>query len=230
MDVTNLLYLTTELVFGFSALFIITKILGKTQIEQITPFDFISALVLGELLGNGIYNKKINLFFILYAMGLWALLIYVIEKTAQRYKGIRKTFDGQPLIIIRNGQIDYDVMKKEKLNVNELLSMLRKKDIFSIREVAYTILEPSGEISVIRKRPYDIPKNEDLNTPEKPVYMPITFIIDGEIIYDNLESSGYDKKWLEEELRNNNVDDINKVFYAEWKQDEGLHISYKKPT
>lgn len=68
---TNFLSLTIELLVGFFALLVLTKVLGKNQITQLTPFDFISALVLGELLGNAIYDKEIGLHYVLYAIVFW---------------------------------------------------------------------------------------------------------------------------------------------------------------
>lgn len=71
--------ITIELFFGFFVLLIATKILGKTQISQLTPFDFISAIVLGELVGNTIYDPEIKVWSILYAVLVWVVLIYTIE-------------------------------------------------------------------------------------------------------------------------------------------------------
>ncbi|MEJ8553778.1 DUF421 domain-containing protein [Tepidibacter sp. Z1-5] len=227
MNISHILNLTIELIIGFFALLMITKVLGKTQISQITPFEFISALVLGELVGNAIYDKDINIFYILYAVFLWALLLYIIEVITQKFKGTRKFFEGKPSIIIRNGQIDFNELKKEKLDINELQSLLRSKDIFSIREIQYAILETNGSISVLKKSKYDNPTNEDLNLSEKPVYLPVTFILDGEVLWDNVKACGFDEKWLEKQLHTNKMSKIKEILYAEWKKDEGLHIVQK---
>jgi uncharacterized membrane protein YcaP (DUF421 family) len=216
--------LTHELILGFFALLLITKILGKTQISQVTPFDFISALVLGELLGNAIYDKDINLFMILYAVFLWTFLIYMIEIVTQKFRKTRKFFEGSPSILIRDGQIDFEELKKERLDINELMSLLRGRDIFSVREVQYAILEPNGSLSILKKPKYDTPTKAELNLPNKTAYLPVAFILDTEIMEDNLKTCGLDEEWLQNELRNNGIDDINQVFFAEWKCDEGLHI------
>jgi uncharacterized membrane protein YcaP (DUF421 family) len=224
LDISQIAHLILELVVGFIVLLIITKILGKTQIKQITPFDFISALVLGELLGNAIYDKDINLLFIIIALLVWGALIFTVEKIALKFKRTRKVLDGEPLIVIRNGQIDINILKKEKLNTNELLSLLRSKDVFSVREVEYAILEPSGSLSVLRKSQYSIPAIKEFNIEEKPVYLPVSFILDGEVLKENLKTSGFNLKWLEKELQKQGISKIKDVFYAEWKADEGLHL------
>lgn len=76
-------------IFGFFVLLIATKILGKTQISQLTPFDFISAIVLGELVGNTIYDPEIKVWSILYAVLVWVVLIYTIEVITQKFRGTR---------------------------------------------------------------------------------------------------------------------------------------------
>ncbi|SHK44413.1 Uncharacterized membrane protein YcaP, DUF421 family [Paramaledivibacter caminithermalis DSM 15212] len=224
MEIKFLGELTLQLILGFFALLLITKILGKTQISQVTPFDFISALVLGELLGNAIYDKDTNIFIFLYAVFLWTFLIYMIERITQKFRRTRIFFEGDPSILIRNGYIDFEQLKKEKLDINELMSLLRGRDIFSIREVKYAILEPNGSLSILKKAKYDTPTREDLNLINREVYLPVAFILDREIIFENLKACGLDEEWLKKELEANGINDINEVFFAEWKFDEGLHV------
>ncbi len=224
MDLSPFINLTLELSLGFIALLFITKLLGKTQISQVTPFDFISALVLGELLGNAIYDEDINLFYIFYALVLWTILIFIIEKVTQKLKGTRGLLEGKPAILIRHGKIDYNELKKERIDINELLSLLRQKEVFSVREIEYAILESSGSLSVLKKFQYSMPTNEDMNMPVKPVCLPITLIMDGEIIWDNIKEIGNDEKWLENQIKSSGVNRIEDVLYAEWKEDEGIYV------
>ncbi len=224
MEISFFLHLSLELILGFFVLLLITKILGKTQISQITPFDFISSLILGELLGNAIYDKDTNIFMILYAVFLWTFLIYMIEKTTQKHRRTRKFFEGSPSILVKNGEINFKELKSERLDINELMSLLRGRDIFSVREVQYAILEPNGSLSILKKPKYDTPTKEDLNLPYRPAYLPVAFILDKEVMWNNLKASGFDENWLKHQLKNHGIDSIEEVFFAEWKQDEGLHI------
>lgn len=220
----NMFHLSIELFGGFLALMLLTKLLGKTQMNQVTPFEFISSLVLGELVGNAIYDNDIHLWYILYAVIFWAILIYCNEKIAQKFNKSRIFLEGNPSILVRNGQIDFNMLKKENININELQSMLRLKDAFSVREVEYAILEPSGSLSVLKKSKYDNPTNEDLNLIEKPIYLPVAFILDGEILFDNLKNSGFNEVWLKKQLHSNGFGNVKDIFFAEWKEDEGIHI------
>lgn len=217
-------YTVVELIIGFMALFIITKVIGKRQLSQITPFDFISAIVLGELLGNAIYDKDIGIIYIVCTLAIWAVLILIVELLSQKFLKLRGFLEGNPSIVIRNGMIDREQLKKNKIDINELQNLLRQKDVFSVREVEYAILESNGKLSVLKKSKYKQPTLEDLNLQQKPVYLPVTLISDGEILWDNLRDSGHNEKWLNNQLNKYNIQYAKQVFYAEWMKDEGIHI------
>ncbi|WLD94970.1 DUF421 domain-containing protein [Alkalihalobacillus sp. AL-G] len=213
----DILELSVELIIGFIGLFIVTRFLGKTQISQITPFDFISSLILGELLGNAIYDTNVSIFSILYAIVLWGLLIYVIEIWTQKQKGVRGMLEGQPAIVIHNGKILYPALKKSKLDINQLQALVRQKGYFSLYDVEYAILETNGTVSILPKSQMDIVNRQDLNLPIKQQSLPITLIIDREIVYDNLTELGKDVNWLKYQLQQQNIGDASAVLHAEWR-------------
>ena len=212
-----------DLIFGFFALFILTKILGKTQISQITAFDFISAIVLGELLGNALYDEKIGIPQIAFVVTIWGGLMYTTELITQKFKRSRHLLEGSPVIIIKNGKLVRDEMKKNKLDVNQLKHMLRSKDVFSLDEVEYAILETNGTISVLRKSEFQTPTRKDLKLAPEPIRLPITLINDGEIIYDNLREKNLTEEWLLNELEKQNYK-LEDIFHAEYEKDKELQI------
>ncbi|MEQ2525770.1 DUF421 domain-containing protein [Bacillaceae bacterium CLA-AA-H227] len=213
-----------ELIFGYIALFVLTKVMGKTQITQITPFDFVSALILGELVGNAVYDKEITISKVIFAVVVWGLLIFVTEILTQKKKGLRKLLEGEPSIVIRQGKIDYKVLKKAHLDINQLQHLLRAKDIFSIRECQYAILETDGAISVLRKSSYSSPTLKDLNMPPSRVTLPVTLIMDGQVEVDNLQMIEWDRDKLFDEIRKHGIHSEKEVLYAEWKEGEPLHV------
>lgn len=198
--------------------------LGKNQITQLTPFDFISALVLGELVGNAIYDKEIGLQYVLYAIFFWGTLIYFIEMLTQKFRGTRSYLEGTPALIIANGKIQYEELRKNKLDLNQLQHLLREKSVFSIREVQYGVLETNGSVSVLKKQQFDTPINKDLNIPAKTVSLPILLILDGELITESLQQLNMSEKWLKEELLRRGIPEIKAVMYAEWLDGEGFEI------
>jgi len=220
-----------ELFFGFILLFIIIKIVGKTQFSQITPFDFISALILGELVGNAVYDNQVKLGHITSAILFWGFLIYIVEIITQKFNSTRKILEGEPNIVIHKGKIKYDTLKKINLDMNSLLSLVRLQGYFSIEEVEFAIMESNGMISVLPKSQFDTPKNKDLNIPAKPVNLPITLIIDGGIIYDNLKEAGLEEKWLKDQLAMQGIGSYKEVLYAEWQADKPIFVvKYEQKT
>lgn len=220
----DFLTIAIELIFGFFALFLLTKILGKTQITQITTFDFISALALGELVGNAVYDEHMGIEKIIFSVVLWGIMIYAFEITTQKWRRSRATLEGAPTMIIYKGEILREEMKKNKLDMNQLQHLLRSKGAFSIREVEYAILETDGTISILKKSPYVLPTRQDLNVISQPSTLPYTFIIDGEVVWENVKEAGFDEKWLKEQLLAHSAETFEEIFYAEWHQHEGLHV------
>ncbi|MFS0785668.1 DUF421 domain-containing protein [Shouchella sp. 1P09AA] len=220
----NLLQTTVELTVGLFALLILTKVMGKTSFAQITPFDFISALILGELVGNAIYDDEVRIGTILFSVFIWGLLLFIIEWATQRFRKTRKFFEGNPSIIIQNGHLNRNEMKRNKLDMNQLQHLLRQKDAFSVREVAYAVLETDGQISVLKKQKYDQPTFEDFKLKENPVHLPVTFINDGIVDWENIKKAGLDENWLDKQLYEQRIDHYRDVFYLEWKYDEGIYL------
>ncbi|WP_077325157.1 DUF421 domain-containing protein [Virgibacillus siamensis] len=216
----NLMSILVETIFGFAVLFILTKVLGKTQIIQLTAFDFIAALVLGELVGNAIFDDKAGLVDIFFAVLVAGVILYVTEYITQRYKASRSMLEGQPSIIIHKGKLIREEMKKNKLDINQLQHLLRAKDAFSIQEVQYAILETDGTVSVLKKSAFQTPTRKDMNFQPESVMLPMLIINDGEVLWDNLEEAKLTKEWLENELKRQEVNSVKEVFFAEWIEGE----------
>ncbi|WP_343781917.1 DUF421 domain-containing protein [Alkalibacillus silvisoli] len=219
----DFLRITIETMVGFAALFTLTKVIGKSQITQITPFDFIAAIVLGELIGNALYDKEIGISMILFAVTLWGVLIFTIETLTIKFRRVRKTLEGSPSLIIRRGEIQRDLLKKAKLDMNQFMHLLRDKNVFSIQEVEYAVLETNGSINVLKKFIHQTPTNELLNQTPKAVELPVTIITDGEIVDENLKEIEWDLEHIKDEVEKQGLT-IQDVMYAEWTQEKGLFV------
>lgn len=224
LKLVKFIYLTVELIVGFVILFLIVKVLGKKLIKQISPFTFIGAVVLGELLGNALYDEKIGLRYIVFSMALWALMLFIFEMLGQKFLKMRLVFEGKPSLLIRNGVVNRDQLKKNKMNINQLQSLLRQSETFSIREVAYCYLEANGSISILKKSPKQKVQQEDLNLPPQAVYVPVTLIRDGVLLSDELAELGRDEQWLSTQLEAQGIHDHRNVFIAEWLEGDGLLV------
>ncbi|GGH83938.1 uncharacterized membrane protein YcaP (DUF421 family) [Pullulanibacillus pueri] len=223
---------TIELLIGFFALLILTKIIGRSSIAEATPFDFVSTLVLGEFVGNALFSDDVDPWKMLYSIFFWGILILVIDFITLKINKSRGIFESEPSIVINNGIIDRATLKKTKVDMNRLQAMLREKNVFSIREIEHAIIEPNGKLSIIKKPIYDTVSKGDLNVPIKSVSLPITLVSDGVLIKQNFPLIGRDVEWLKAEIKKRNIHDIRNVMFAEWREEDGLFVQtiYKSPT
>ncbi|MGR3763579.1 DUF421 domain-containing protein [Rossellomorea sp. NS-SX7] len=220
----EIMSIAVELVVGYFALLILTKVLGKTQITQISAFDFISALILGELVGNSLYDKNISVWPILAAIFIWGSLIFTTEYITQKSRRFRHIMEGTPAIVINKGKIDFKQLKKNHLDLNQLQHLLRAKDIFSVRECEYALLESNGTLSVLKKPMFENVQRADLNIKPDHVSLPLSLIVDGEIVYDNLKIVDQQEEWLLAEINRHGFQSHKEVLYAEWKEGESLLV------
>ncbi|KIN28049.1 hypothetical protein B4073_4330 [Bacillus subtilis] len=216
--------LTIKVIVGFATLFFIIIITGRTSIYQLNPVSLSFCVSTWRFFRNNIYEDKVGIFHFLYAIGLWTFLMLGIEFMTLKNKSTRSLLLGNPNIIIRDGVMDRKLLTKNKLDVNQVLSILRQNNVFSVREVKYGILEANGQISLLLKSKYQKP---DLNLPESPVDLPTSLIIDGEILWDNLHELGFDQQWLDNQLTTNGYDNVKRILYADWRESEGIHVSPK---
>lgn len=219
--------LAMELILGFFSLLLFTRLIGKTQIIQLTAFDFISALIMGELLGNAIYDDDTGIAKILFAVTIWGLLVFAVQLVGQKSITLRNLLEGIPTLVIQKGVIDRQALKKNRMSINELQTLLRNKDVFSVREVEYAILEPNGSLTVLRKPEFDTPTLKDLNIPSTSKSLPIILVSDGIILNPELKKISKNESWLKTKLKKQGYTNINNIFFAEWREEDGLYVIEK---
>ncbi|MEI3603238.1 MULTISPECIES: DUF421 domain-containing protein [unclassified Oceanobacillus] len=216
--------MTIKIICGLLALLIVVRLLGKKELSQITPFDFVYILVLGGLLEESVYDDKVTVWQVLAAIALWSLLIYSIEKIVQKFDITRQAVKGEPTVIIHDGELDIKALKKNKLESEQLRTMLRQQGIFSINEVKYGILEPSGQLSVLEYERSVPVTAEMLSIQPKEAALSYLVIDEGKIVGTILEKIGKSETWLKSELAKLGYTEISKIYYAEWSKNDGFTI------
>jgi uncharacterized membrane protein YcaP (DUF421 family) len=153
----------------------------------------------------GIENYELNYLYVILPIILVTLLQKVIAFLILKFTKLRKLFDGKESIIIYKGNINIKEMKKLCYNFDDLVIQLRQKDIKSIMEVEYAILENNGKLSVF--------KYNDTNV------FPIPIIITGKVEKEYLKLLGIDMKWIEKEVKKQNylLEEINCAYYQDNK-------------
>src|SRR5699024_9858219 len=111
-------YITLELLIGYILLLIVVKLLGKTELNQITPFEFISSIVLGNFICGPLFDSKLSIIHTSYGIIVWGFLIYLTKIITQKSLTFRSVLNGKPSILIKEGTIIWKEMKKNQININ----------------------------------------------------------------------------------------------------------------
>lgn len=220
----NFVQMFLELLIGYITIFMIVKFLGKTQINQITPFDFISALVLGNFIGETIFNDKLEVLSLVFVICVWGMLIYLTEFLTQKSLMARRFFEGKPSMLIKEGKIIWKALKRNRVDINQLLQLLRGQGVFSVQEVEYALLETSGNLSVMKKSYLENPTYEDMKIYKEKGTFPFVLIMDGELVLENLKECGLNSEWIEQELKKQKINHLKDICFAEWKFGEELYV------
>ncbi|MEK0315894.1 DUF421 domain-containing protein [Cohnella sp. 56] len=216
-----------KLVIGILGLWTMTRLLGKKEISQLTAFDFVSSLMLSELVGNTIYDKDVKLVHLLFSLVLWTLLSIGLEKIGARFFRFGRFASGKPELLIHNRKVLYGAMQKNNLDFDQLHAMLRQSGVFALSQVEYAVLETNGSLSVMLKSDPEDESRSDLKPPQPRVVLPVALVINGNIDTAGLRELGKDGGWLVRELLAKGVEDVKTVLYAEWSEGEEVHVQLK---
>ncbi|WP_033541147.1 DUF421 domain-containing protein [Planococcus sp. CAU13] len=213
-----------KLFFGLIALLVVTRLLGKKEMSQLTPFDFIYSIVLGGILEESIYDDKVSALHVWFAVAVWGLLLFIIEKLTKRYDKIRIFLKGEPSILIRDGEFNIKALEANHLEMEQLRSMMRQEGVFSLQEVRDLYLEPGGTISLKKyaKSGSVTPSMLNLEPEDEPLNF--LFVDEGQINEEILRYTGKSKAWLYEELQKEGYSNVERVLYAEWSEPKGFFI------
>lgn len=216
--------ITLKIVVGLICLLIVIRLLGKKELSQVTPFDFVYLLLLGSFLEEGIYEEKVSVLHIVYAIFLWGFIIYLIEKVAVKSEWFRKLMKGESTDLISKGKVNIKALEKNKIEMEQLRALLRSQGYFSISEVEHVTLEANGSLSVLPKVKEEAitPDMMNLNPPENEItYL---FVDEGEIEEKELQKAQKSKEWLLAQLKKEGIENPSVLYYGEWAERKGFYL------
>jgi uncharacterized membrane protein YcaP (DUF421 family) len=222
------LLITGRIILSFILLLVVVRLAGKKLINQLTYFDYVSGLVLGSITSFlALYAPLSAIPVTIWALVLWGSLSIGMSYLSLKSRKARRFIEGEPKVIVQNGKILECNLGKQMVNIDDLMKMLRQKGAFNIQDVEFAILEPTGEISLLKKAEKQVVTREDLRIPVKKSTIPLELIIDGEILEENLKEAGYDEKWLYKKLQLYGVKELKEVDYAHLDSQGRFHIDLK---
>ncbi len=218
------LVVSVRALIGFFTLLIFTRLLGKQQISQLTYFDYILGITIGSTASSLTVDLTSRAWEHWVGLIIWIIIVLLLQWITLKSRAISKYIDGEPSIVIMNGKIMENNMRKMRLRLSELMEQLRVKGIFSIKEVEFAVLETNGKLSVQKKSQYQPLTPEDMNLETNYKGLSTELIYDGIIIEPNLKQINLDKNWLINILNKNNIYNPAEVFFADLSTDGFLYI------
>lgn len=214
---------------AFIYLFIISKLLGKKQIAQLEFIDYTVGISLGSIAAEMATNTETPFYFFLIAMTIFFALALLVAILGRKCTFLKRWLKGKPATLIYEGKIDYKQLKKNKIDVNDLLSMLREKNYFDISDVAYAVFEPSGELSVMPVGAQKPIVMEDLDESKiKKASLSDVLIVDGAVSYSGLSEVKKDTDWLFSRLKIKSKADLDKIILAVYDDEtDEFNVHYK---
>ena len=214
---------------AFVYLFIISKLLGKKQIAQLEFIDYTVGISLGSIAAEMATNTETPFYYFLIAMSIFFALAFAVAVIGRKNTFFKRLLKGKPATLIYDGKIDYKQLKKNKIDVNDLLSMLREKGYFDIAAVAYAVFEPSGDLSVLPIGAQKPPVMEDLDKSKiKKASLSDILIADGAVSFSGLSDIGKDENWLFDRLKIKSAQDLDNIILAVYDSEtDDFNVHYK---
>ncbi len=222
--------LTLRIIIAFVTLLILTRVMGRKEISQLTFINFVSAITIGAIAAVLVMDPDVSILKGVLALAGWTVITLLLGFIDLKSKKARNLISGQPRILIKNGKIMEKELHKVRMDVDALNALLRQKNVFSVAEVEYAIFETDGKLSVMKKESKQPVLKSDLHIKSQPTAYPVPteVINEGRILSSNLEKLNLDTQWLNQQLTSLGIQSISDVFYAEVQKDGTLYVDEKR--
>ena len=190
-----------KLLLGFLALILVINLTGKGNLAPASASDQVQNYVLGGIVGGVIYNPDITIPEFMLILVIWFMLVLSLRWLKKHNNLVKRWVDGKPVLLVSKGQIDVQAMKQVGLSAHDLSFKLRMQGIYTIKDVKQAILEQDGQIIIT---------SFGETNPKYPL------ITDGVIQQTTLEMIDKDEDWLLAELKSQGIEDVSKIFLAEY--------------
>ena len=192
-------------------LFIIAKMMGHKQIAQLDFFDYISGITIGSIAAE-LATELESPWKPLVAMVVYGAISIALSFATNKFPKMRKFVNGSPTIIMDNGRIYRDNMKKAKLDLSEFMILCRQAGFFNLGDIQTAVFECNGVLTILpvsTRRPVT---PEDMNLSPQPENICTEVIMDGRILEDNLKKMGLSTRWLQKQLANQGYDSAKEIY------------------
>ncbi|QPC45517.1 DUF421 domain-containing protein [Mangrovibacillus cuniculi] len=206
---------------------IVALLMGKRSIGELPVFDFLVIIILGAVVGADIADPDIPHIHTGVAIVFIGIFQIIVSKSIIKFRKLGHLITFEPTIVIQDGQLVIKNLKRLRYSVDNVLQMLREKDVFDISDVHLGIIEANGRISILKKETKATVTLEDMNLEKKSATISYPVIVDGKIYVDVLEKLQLSEKWLQDQLVNLGFTTKEEIFFASVNDKQELHVSLK---
>ncbi len=214
-------------IISFFILLLLIRLIGKQQVSQLTFFDYVLGITIGSIASTLSVQINENMTATLAGMGIWAGLAILLAQLAMHNVWIRKVVEGEATVVIENGKILEEHLRRIRIPVDELISELRTQGIFKISDVEFALFEPGGKLSIQKKSPRQPLTPEDMKLKTQYDGLPTNLIIDGVLLTEALKSVKLSKAWLQYQLNKKDIKEISEVSLAQLDTRGNLFVDLK---
>lgn len=211
-------------IIGFFSLLIFTRIIGKEQISQLTFFDYVLGITIGSIAASLTTDLSSRAWPHWVGLLTWAALGYLMEIITMKWRYAAKYLEGEPVIVIMGGKIMEKVLKKTKYRISDILELMRNQGIFDPNQVEFAIIEPNGQLSILKKPEFQPLTPKDMNIAVKESGISTELVYDGILIEENLRQLNKDKNWLLNQLKIQGINNLSEVFLVTLNPGGSLYI------
>lgn len=212
----------------FILLLLMTRLMGRKQMSQLTFFNYVTGIALGSIAANTTIGPSKDLLNGITSLIWWSILTIIIGFFSLKSSNVRIAVDGQPITIIKRGNILENELRKLRLNMDDVSMWLREQQIFSVQNVDHAVFEANGKLSIsLKEEIQPVTKKDQHIFTIQPTYIPMELISDGKIVEKNLKEAGISIEWLHKQLQLSKLK-LEDVFYAELQKDGTLYINKRK--
>lgn len=198
----DLLIIAFRTVIFYILIIIFMRVMGKREVGELGIIDIVVFLIIAEVAAFALDSPDEKMIEAIVPMVVLVLIQLISSQISLKSKVFRDAVDGEPSLLVRDGHIMEDELRKQRYNLDDLFQQLREQRVGSIRDVTYAFLEPSGNLSVFTK--------DDIQPA-------LTLISDGEMQVDHLELLQKSEEWLLEQLKRQGVEQIDLIFYCSYE-------------
>ena len=207
------------------ALFIVTKVMGHKQVAQLDFFDYVSGITIGSI-GAELATELEEPYKPLIALAIYGLVSLMLNLIAHKLPRTRKYINGTPTILMNDGKLYRNNLKKAKLDLSEFMLLCREQGCFDLDEIQTAIFEHNGKLSILPKAANRPATPDDLKITAKTTHIGVELIMDGRIMGDNLSRAGRDANWLSKQLKEQGYRDAKEIFLGVYRPEENKLTLY----